>query len=1431
MENFRIPFIQNEYLVRYQEGTFVEWFLINLPEWNHDQSATLEVTCGHISSLLNRRKLYLLLDDTNGIGKLPYLARLILQDTGWTVGTCDIFLEADGTTEKIRSLKSDGKEGAYQLVTNLCNLFHARPIYHGDTKTVDFRAINNRESMQEFTYQKNLKSVRVEHSTESLITRMYVEGIYDDLGYIGIEDVNPTGLGFLLNFDYFRSVGLFTAEHEASLQAYLDAMQAVRGEIMDASIELSKKRTELNGLWGQCKYAVWPVLGHVSSTEVTIGHYVTNASDVPLSQGDEVVACMSGGTYIRTKVFGYQEDYKVLTDDPIDGATHIIRFLTSAAGVIGGKEVTIEAKEGTIRGWERKLEYTQDEPTRNSLLEQIQTTQQEINAILNGNSDTTSLYAQMHMAVALAVEINALYGIVTGKQGNQSGIERAFVDAMGDLLRDGYWMDSNYVKGQELALYTDALDMIETMSKPLVTYRIDYQDLSAIPAYADEQIEIDTAIRVYDPEINLNDLCFVTKITRCVDSPWDNKAEISNQIINIAGQTFDSILSRMAELSNQINGRKVVFERASIIGADGTLSTEVLNGIIDINRNMLLSTSSNWHTDENGNIIFLSHDGTNAMMLTGSGFMIASGKTDQGDWDWRTFGTGKGFTADEIVAGEIRTGLVRILGTDRFFWDAANIYILDPLNMDRQIRIGLYDGINNGIGFTQDGGRTWQNAIGFNGVNLSTEQIKNIVSQVQTELGGITLSLQAPDGMYLDDQLTAVPLHARVFRNGYDITDEVDASNFNWQRKSHRNETGDAAWNAAHTSMKSIAITGSEVDFHAVFSCTLKVNSYTARFSIENGQMMQEDGSDTTLHRFSLEDGNLYVDVPNVYSMDAHGNLLVSDSATSELVVYQSIVNRESDPYVDALWTKFELTDQQIALRASKTEVDDLSDAVSRNTADIIVNADNISLKVSRNEFIRSDVEPASAYVQLGTIWYDLTRNTLWECISLAPDPGSGTNHTWIPVESQVVRTSGVSIDNSNIILSSPNILFELLDPLNPTMSLAKMNADVFHLTGRDGRTKLLVDLQSGNLTLEGVINAIGGSFGGFVINEEGISSPNITISSNGYLKIGDAVVGLKGGFTFGDEETPSFAVNDRQIYLAKPIVIKANELPTTTMPPNLYLDPNTGRLHLSTWEGSVSGLTLSASVSKYSANVGESVTVYAQASNGTTPYTYRYNVFVNGVQRAQTGFIASSSYNYTLDTSGNWEFYVEARDSAGKSETADAGSVYVQTQQSNMSCTVSVSPSTTVSPGTYVTWTGTAYNAVNPVTWSYKIYGPGGTVWYTGSSNSAGYTLSQAQSTWFAEFTARDATGNTKVVQSSVVSVGSGSTGGKQGTITGDSVRIRSSMSAANDSNVIGFLYYGNKVEILGGPTSSGGYTWYYVRTISASSLTGYVASNFISL
>ena len=51
-----------------------------------------------------------------------------------------------------------------------------------------------------------------------------------------------------------------------------------------------------------------------------------------------------------------------------------------------------------------------------------------------------------------------------------------------------------------------------------------------------------------------------------------------------------------------------------------------------------------------------------------------------------------------------------------------SIYVLGQTNL-REIRIGKYDGEHYGIGYTEDGGVTWETALDFNGLNVSGEAI------------------------------------------------------------------------------------------------------------------------------------------------------------------------------------------------------------------------------------------------------------------------------------------------------------------------------------------------------------------------------------------------------------------------------------------------------------------------------------------------------------------------------------------------------------------------------------------------------------------------------------------------------------------------------------------------------------------------------------
>jgi hypothetical protein len=73
-----------------------------------------------------------------------------------------------------------------------------------------------------------------------------------------------------------------------------------------------------------------------------------------------------------------------------------------------------------------------------------------------------------------------------------------------------------------------------------------------------------------------------------------------------------------------------------------------------------------------------------------------------------------GVNASFLGSGTLRTALVKILGTDNFYWENDAIIMVDGA---KQIKIGQYRNGDYGIAVSTDGGVTWQTAIDFDGLH------------------------------------------------------------------------------------------------------------------------------------------------------------------------------------------------------------------------------------------------------------------------------------------------------------------------------------------------------------------------------------------------------------------------------------------------------------------------------------------------------------------------------------------------------------------------------------------------------------------------------------------------------------------------------------------------------------------------------------------
>ena len=631
-----------------------DWFLLQTPKRsNNGKQITNVVQCPHNSTLLKTKNLYLTYDDETGIGTIQHLVNRALQNTGWTLGLCDTFYEADGFTEKVRSLKSEGKVGTYQLITNICNLFQAYPTYHGDTKTVDIHGIQNKLPIQEMWVGKNLQTLAVDNSSSNLITRLYVEGDYGEFGYVGIDDVNPTGLSYILNFDYYRQIGVFTAAHETAYNTYMTDMPATVAAIKTKSSQIATLEDTLNTAWGQSNYVLYTLSGG-QITKTIVGGNVKDENKV-VRANDHFAVFKATGNY-REVAASAQGVVTWANDD-----VYAIKFLPSVnstvgslqvnSGQIAAKQVAIEAKQKLITSLQHDYDIETDPLKKAAIADQISGLQADIQTIYNGNADTTGLYSAMRTAVNNAVTLDTRLGELSTLQTQQLTIEATFSAAIGDMLRDGYWADNNYAPGQEESLYADSLVMMEQLSKPQVNISVSLGYLADEMGYHEDTPQINTKIHLIDDNLEVDDVAYIAKRTLYLSDPRKDSVDIATSEVALSGKSFDSVIGRISQLADLLNQRSTLYDRSRAINGNGSIYMERLAGMMNVMKNKITSTVSNWYTDDNGAQIFESVDGSAAMMLTGEGFMIADGKTSDGEWNWRTFGTGKGFTADAIVTG------------------------------------------------------------------------------------------------------------------------------------------------------------------------------------------------------------------------------------------------------------------------------------------------------------------------------------------------------------------------------------------------------------------------------------------------------------------------------------------------------------------------------------------------------------------------------------------------------------------------------------------------------------------------------------------------------------------------------------------------------------------------------------------------------------
>lgn len=198
---------------------------------------------------------------------------------------------------------------------------------------------------------------------------------------------------------------------------------------------------------------------------------------------------------------------------------------------------------------------------------------------------------------------------------------------------------------------------LEKASTPKITYNAAVEDL-AKHGFEYEGVRLGDTVTVIDEELGLRLKARVIKLVKNLDNSSADKITLGNFV-----ETTSDLFIEAYKKINDFRNKEAIWDSASKKIQDG-IDAEFLNNIID---------KINTEINNSGGYVYISKDGkgiitydkpldqnpTKAIQLMGGSIRIANKKKSDGTWDWRSFGTGDGFVADEIITGILKGGNVK----------------------------------------------------------------------------------------------------------------------------------------------------------------------------------------------------------------------------------------------------------------------------------------------------------------------------------------------------------------------------------------------------------------------------------------------------------------------------------------------------------------------------------------------------------------------------------------------------------------------------------------------------------------------------------------------------------------------------------------------------------------------------------------------------
>lgn len=280
---------------------------------------------------------------------------------------------------------------------------------------------------------------------------------------------------------------------------------------------------------------------------------------------------------------------------------------------------------------------------------------------------------------------------------------------------------------------------------------------------------------------------------------------------------------------------------------------------------------SNVPLDENGKP---TRTPASAFQLTGAGFRIASNVNTSGEFEWRTFGTGDGFTADVINAGSIRGGSSywnletgELVFREGFigdvdgltYWDITNkAFVLTEANgkgivyRDGKLTIDA-ESVYIGASTVQKHMESYTDSA----IKVVNDSITSTVKQIEKDVDGQLTALESRIEQTIDGISLSVTNGKLGQSASITLTVDGDKQTQNIDLKSGMRQ-------AFADDKTAVTISGGKITFN---SGTIVINS--TNFTVDaNGKITAKSG---TIGKFNITDKALYSGSKSTFNSSTSG--------------------------------------------------------------------------------------------------------------------------------------------------------------------------------------------------------------------------------------------------------------------------------------------------------------------------------------------------------------------------------------------------------------------------------------------------------------------------------------------------------------------------------------------------------------------------------